>query len=334
MKSGLFGFLNNFVFILVPMKCPLIFLCAFFPLITIAQSREEIFDFQFHPTKKGGYYYVETEKKDSLWYRQAWFIAQKTLYMEGTYKDETCKIGQGEFKWYHPNGYLKARTSYVNGLKEGVFLGYDEQGRLKDSLNYHKDYRIGIGYSIHANGYMADSTQFDGKGNGVEVRWYDDGSPSSAGYWMQDTLKKGTWKYFHKNGQVKAIEKYDSIGKLIVCNCFDEKSLPLDTSLCREREATVEARVWKRFLEKNLKSLVEQKAKEGLKGNFTVVVRFIVDIDGSVKDIVALTNYGYGIEEAVVSVFNKAPAWTPGRMFGQNVKSYHTQPVTFVISEQ
>jgi hypothetical protein len=131
-----------------------------------------------------------------------------------------------------------------------------------------------------------------------------------------------------------AIEKYDSNGKLIICNCFDEKSMPLDTSLCREKEATVDARVWKRFLEKSLKSLVEQKAREGLKGNFTVVVRFIVDKDGSVKDIVPLTNYGYGIEEAVITAFNKAPAWTPGRMFGKNVKSYHTQPVTFVISDQ
>jgi len=306
----------------------------FFQLITAAQTREEIFDFQFRPTIRGGYYYVVTEKKDSLWNRKAWFIAQKTLYMQGSYKDESCKIEQGEFKWYHSNGYLKTNITYVDGLKEGAFLGFDEQGRLRDSLNYHSGRRIGIGYSLHANGYMADSTQFDGKGNGVEVRWYDDGTPSSAGYWMQDSLKKGTWQYFHKNGPLMAIEKYDSNGKLIVCNCFDEKSVALDTSLCREKEATTDIKLWKRFLEKNLQPVIEQKAREGMTGNFTVVVRFIVDKDGSIKDVEPLTNYGFGIEDAVVKIFNKAPAWTPGRQFGKYVKSYHTQPVSFSISSQ
>jgi len=291
------------------MKYLLILFCIFFQLITVAQTREEIFNFQFKPAKTGGYYYVVTEKKDSLWNRQAWFIAQKTLYMDGSYKDESCKIGHGEFTWYHPNRFLRTKVKYVDGFKEGAFLSYDDQGRLKDSLNYVRGHKVG-------------------KGNGVEVSWYDDGSPSSAGHWMQDTLKKGTWQYFHKNGQLMAVEKYDSYGKLITCNCFDEKTVPLDTSLCREREATVDARVWKRFLEKSLQSLVEQKAREGIKGNFTVVVRFIVEKDGSIKVIEPLTNYGYGIEEAVVKIFNEAPAWTPGRQFG---KLSHTTSNIFNI---
>lgn len=321
------------MFILVPMKYFFILFCISFQIIASAQNREEIFDFQFRPTNKGGYYYVVTEKRDSLWNRQAWFIAQKTLYMEGSYKDESCKIGQGEFKWYHPTGYLKTKVTYVNGFREGVFLGFDEQGRLRDSLNYVRGHRIGVGYSLHANGFLADSTNFDGNGNGVQVSWYDDGTPASAGFWMQDSLKKGTWQYFHKNGQLMANEKYDATGKMIVCNCFDEKGVQLDTSLCREKEATVDVKLWKRFLEKNLQSLIEQKAKEGIRGNFTVLIRFVVDKDGSIKDAVPLTNYGYGIEKAIVTMFNKAPLWTPGRQFGKYVKSYHTQPVTFLISE-
>ena len=141
-------FYKRVVFILVPMKYFLILFSIFFQLITAAQTREEIFDFQFQPTKRGGYYYVVTEKKDSLWNRKAWFIAQKTLYMQGSYKDESCKIEQGEFKWYHSNGYLKTNVTYVDGLREGAFLGFDEHGSIKDSLNYRSvdGSELGIAY--------------------------------------------------------------------------------------------------------------------------------------------------------------------------------------------
>jgi antitoxin component YwqK of YwqJK toxin-antitoxin module len=316
------------------MKFLLTLFCISLQLIAATQTREEIFDFQFQPAKSGGYYYVVTEKKDSLWKRQAWFLSQKTRYMEGWYKDDSCKIGHGEFKWYHPNGYLRTKVNYVDGFREGVFLSYDEQGRLKDSLNYVRGHRIGVGYSWHDNGYVADSTNFDGKGNGIEVRWFDDGLPSAAGYWIQDSLKKGRWKYFHHNGSLMAVEDYDANGKLLRCDCYDEKGVQLDTALCREKEASVDAKAWKRFLEKNLTPLVEQKAREGIRGNFTVVIRFVVDKDGSITEIEPLTSYGHGIEEGVVKIFNKAPSWIPGRLYGKYVKSYHTQPVSFVISSE
>ena len=301
-------------------------------IVSLAQRREEIFDFSFNPVKQGGYYYVVTEKKDSGWMQQAWFLSQKTLYMEGFYKDESCKIEHGLFKWYHPNGYLRTQMRYVDGYREGVFIRYDEQGRLRDSVNYLRGHKLGIGYSFHENGYMSDSTNFDGKGNGLQVGWYDDGSLEAAGYWTQDTLKKGRWKYYHRNGKVMATEDYDANGKLVVYNCYDAQGVQLDTALCREREASVDASYWRRFLERNLGPLVEQKAKEGISGNFTVVVRFLVNEDGSISDIVPLTRYGHGIEEGVIKIFKHVPKWNPGMQHGRKVKSYHTQPITFVIA--
>lgn len=299
--------------------------------LAFSQSREEIMDYSLKPVKTGGYYYVKTEKTDSGFHRLAWYLSQRSLYMEGWYKDENCQTEQGTFKWYYTNGYLKETGNYANGKKEGVWMRFDEQGQLSDSLNYSSGFRKGIGYSWNKNGYLSDSTNFDGAGNGVEVRWFDDGTLSAAGYWKQDTLKSGRWKYYHRNGQVMATEDYDGGGKLTRCNCYDEKGVELDTALCREKEAVVNAQQWRRFLERSLQSLVEQKAKEGISGNFTVAVRFIVNQDGHVSDVKALTNYGHGIEEGVVAIFKNAPLWTPGRVYGRNVRSYHTQPVTFVI---
>lgn len=305
-----------------------------FSFNSIAQKREEIFDYQFKPSfQPGGYYFVVTENKDSLWSRKAWYIAQKTLYLEGWYKDDSCKIPHGQFTYYHTTGYPLRMGHYANGKKEGVWLSYNDKGQLTDSSNYHNDKRIGISMSWHENGYPSDSVQFDGAGNGVEVRWHDDGSIAAAGYWKQDTLKRGRWQYFHRNGKLMATEDYDAAGKQTACNCYDEQGIVLDTALCREQEPKVNIQQWRRFLENNLQSLVEQKARERLTGQFTVLVRFLVNTDGTMSDFKALTNYGYGIEEGVVNMLKRGPLWTPGRKYGKLVRSYHTQPITFVISE-
>jgi antitoxin component YwqK of YwqJK toxin-antitoxin module len=280
------------------MKHLLTLLILFSTLFSFAQRREEVFDFQFKPTKAGGYYYVVTEKTDSGWKRQAWYLAQKTLYMSGLYKDENGKIGHGMFEWYHPNGYLQTKVKYVDGYRDGIFMRFNEQGMLTDSVNYIKGRKQGAGLRFYDNGYLADSTHFDGAGNGTQVSWHDDGSLASAGYWMQDTLKKGRWKYYHNNGQLMATEDYDAAGKLLVCNCYDEKGTALDTALCREKEAMVDAPTWRRFLERNLMTLVEKKAQQGITGNFTVVVRFLVNEEGTVLETTALTNYGYGIRRS------------------------------------
>jgi len=304
----------------------------FFSFFSSSQSREEMFDHAFKPANtSNGYYYAVTEKRDSIWKRQAWNIFTKKMYMEGWYKDDSCKIGHGPFKWYHSNGYLYSTGEYVNGYKDGIWLEYNESGQLKDSTNFIAGRRKGIGLSWHDNGYPADSTNFDGNGNGVQVKWHDDGSVSAAGYWMEDTLNRGKWKYYHRNGTLMATEDYDAAGKLIVCNCYDEKGIALDTSFCREKEAVVDLQQWRRFLERGLQPLVEQKAVQGITGHFTVLLRFIVNQDGSLSEIKPLTNYGHGIEEGVIKIFKNAPIWTPASIHGKKVKSYHTQPVTFMI---
>jgi periplasmic protein TonB len=100
-----------------------------------------------------------------------------------------------------------------------------------------------------------------------------------------------------------------------------------------EIEASVNVAKWRRQLEKNLQAPVENAAKKGMKaGYYTVLVRFLVEKDGSISDVKALNDPGYGIAEASVKVVATGPRWTPGEHNGRKVRSYHTQPITFVIS--
>lgn len=300
-----------------------------------AQKKESWLDYSMKPVKdrNGAYYYTVVEKKDTVWYQKAYFFSLGSMAWEGGYKDENCTVAHGLHKQYHHNRYLRSSGEYVNGKKQGTWLQYNEQGVMDDSSTYEQGHRKGIGLAWFDNGYLSDSTYFDGAGNGTEVHWYNGGTVSSAGKWMQDTLKKGRWNYYHRNGKVMATEDYDEKGKMVACNCYDETGIKLDSALCSEQEPKVDITAWRRFLERYLQPVVEAASRKVKPGQYVVIVRFLVKEDGQVSDVKALTNYGHGIEEGVVKIMAKAPVWQPPMYHGRKVKSYHSQPITFVISE-
>lgn len=307
------------------------FLCLLQAIVLSAQKTEQGFDFFFKPTEYAPRYYVITEKKDTLWHRQAYYLPERGMAMEGWYKDEDCKIAHGIVLWYHPNRILKSRGAYVNGEKEGIWLEYDEEGRMNDSSNYVAGRLEGVRMRWHSNGMPSDSVQFDGAGNGVEVRWYEDGHVSSAGYWVSDTLKKGRWKYYHRNGNVMATEDYVN-GERTACHCYDETGKELDATTCEEKEAEFPGAnfAWIQFIQRTLKPEVPVRNRAPL-GQYTVIVQFVVDTDGKVTQIKSLTRFGYGMEEEAERMLKQSPRWIPAQQFGRKVKAYRRQPITFVV---
>ena len=66
-------------------------------------------------------------------------------------------------------------------------------------------------------------------------------------------------------------------------------------------------------------------------GTYTVVVQFIVNKDGTVIDVKALTNHGFGMEDEAIRMISQGPAWNPAIQNGKPVKAYRKQPVTFQV---
>jgi hypothetical protein len=89
---------------------------------------------------------------------------------------------------------------------------------------------------------------------------------------------------------------------------------------------------WRKFLEKNLKPTtpVDNGAPVGI---YRVIVQFIVDKNGSVSDVKALTNFGWGMENEVVRLIKRSGKWTPAIQNGRPVNAYRKQPVTFQVEE-
>ncbi len=87
---------------------------------------------------------------------------------------------------------------------------------------------------------------------------------------------------------------------------------------------------WRQYLEKNANGQVasDNGAPEG---TYTTVVQFVVDKDGNISDVRALTSHGYGMEEEAMRVIRKGPKWTPAVQNGRQVKAYRKQPITFQV---
>jgi len=87
---------------------------------------------------------------------------------------------------------------------------------------------------------------------------------------------------------------------------------------------------WRQYLTNNLRAdvPVENQAPEG---TYTTVIQFVVDKEGVISDVRAMTNHGYGMEEEAIRVIKKGPKWTPAIQNGRQVKAYRKQPITFQV---
>ena len=90
---------------------------------------------------------------------------------------------------------------------------------------------------------------------------------------------------------------------------------------------------WRQYLERNCNGQVasDDGAPEG---TYTTIVQFVVDKEGNISDVKALTNHGYGMEEEAMRVIKKGPKWKPAIQNGRQVKAYRKQPITFVVTAE
>jgi protein TonB len=89
---------------------------------------------------------------------------------------------------------------------------------------------------------------------------------------------------------------------------------------------------WLRYLNKNLR-YPDEALNIGIEG--AVVVQFIVDKEGNVSEVEAISGPEQGgLREEAVRVIKKSGKWTPAIQNGRSVKSYKKQPIIFRTAGQ
>ncbi|HVX51832.1 MAG TPA: energy transducer TonB, partial [Chitinophagaceae bacterium] len=91
------------------------------------------------------------------------------------------------------------------------------------------------------------------------------------------------------------------------------------------------AKAWKKYLERNLRQdvPVENGAPAG---DYKVVVSFIVNADGTLSNIKAENDPGYGVAGEAVRVVQKSGKWVPAIQNGRYVTYRQQQPITFRVT--
>jgi periplasmic protein TonB len=90
------------------------------------------------------------------------------------------------------------------------------------------------------------------------------------------------------------------------------------------------AAAWQRYLNKNL-HYPQEAIDQEIQG--TIVVQFIVDKEGNVSDVEAISGPNELRDEAV-RVIKKSGKWTPAVQNGRQVKSYKKQPIVFKLETE
>lgn len=225
------------------------------------------------------------------------------------YTDSSLKTGNGLFATFGINNKLKSQGSYVMGKKEGVWLEWDSTGLLTDSSIFVMDKPILTIKKLYDDDeQLSNITTTDFKTNELEALEYD------SGYIIHQTSFKGN-KGILRSYNKGVLSKTDTV--------FSREEI--------EAEFPGGEQGWHRFIIEQVNKNIEALTKAGQSG--TCRVRFIVDKEGNVTDVEAITLQGSRLAEIMVKIIKKSPKWKPASQYGRFVKAFREQPMSFTIQE-
>jgi protein TonB len=90
---------------------------------------------------------------------------------------------------------------------------------------------------------------------------------------------------------------------------------------------------WSRYLQRNLNQDIP--LQEGAPaGKYSVVVSFTVSAGGSISEVIAENDPGFGTALEAIRVIKKGPQWIPANQNGRSVPCKHKQLITFVVAAE
>ncbi|MCQ2350997.1 MAG: toxin-antitoxin system YwqK family antitoxin [Paludibacteraceae bacterium] len=124
-----------------------------------------------------------------------------TPFAEGAYKG---KERDGVWKFYSTkDGHTIMLITYNNGVKDGQYIEYFDNGVVLDSMNYSADKIEGERTKYFKNGQkLAVMNYKAGVADGHYVSYFDTGELDSEGN-FKNGKRDGVWKFTQANGTVK-----------------------------------------------------------------------------------------------------------------------------------
>lgn len=241
------------------------------------------------------------------------FFSSKTTVKLATmeFTDSTLSINNGRSTEFFANGRVKQNAYYKNGILDGTMEKWNDKGRKMDSLIY-KDDKL-ISQTTFSSIRLDQIYRTREATDNLNERYVFDFVDSLGRLRMAAEFlgNKGVLKHYDSNGN---ITKSDSV---------------------YDRGVTTTAypggpQAWREFLVQNLR--VETPSdNRAPRGNYTTLIEFTVNADGSLANYTPLTSHGYGMEKEAIRVIEKSGKWIPTMLFGKKIESQRIQPLTYQI---
>lgn len=234
------------------------------------------------------------------------------LLLSANFTDSTLDVLQGPFISFFSNGQKESEGEYQGNDMVGVWQKWNQKGLKTDSSYYEKG--IKIRYAKY--GYYNKKTD----------------KPSEYSY--KDSLSNTLYKvYFSDKGYIS--REVNFAGEKGLLKIYDSTGLIKQDSVFSREEKEAQFADggdagWRYFLQRNLDVDVPGKNRAPA-GMYTVIIKFIVESDGTLSNFEAETNVGYGTEKEAIRVLRKSPKWSGAMQYGRPVRAYRRQPITFAV---
>ncbi len=301
----------------------IILTCCFYT--SFSQKIVRLYSWDHKPAAaENARYYSSTEWKDSVWERKDFYLPEKGLAMKGSYLDSNGKLPVGAFYYFYPSKNQKAKEFYNElGKKEGRWLAWHDNGRLKDSGNYENGGLAGAAYSWYANGRLKDSVFFS-REDGLWARhgFFRNGQLSERTF-FRSGKKHGIWSYYNNGGKLTCTEEFVD-GELIASKYYDERGKEMNP-LQPNADASFEGGTKK--LQKYFFKEVDFPDADDIRvsRNFDLLIGFVIDENGEVDNITVLRPVHPAFDRAAVEAIQKIKGFIPARSKNRSVESRFVQ---------
>lgn len=259
-------------------------------------------------------------------------LSQDTIFLKGQYDQFPVSRDKAiYFKVIHKNvSPPEVELSYMNGVKVSKY--HVDPSNLNIYQGEYESYYYNGG--IQTKGIFKDDKMqgywlvYNKDKNFVENKiFYKDDQKDGKSFTFREDGKLIQMELFIKNN-LSETTCYDSTGSII--DCFHEDSLGIFESADVNPSFVGGVHDLMLFLQHTIRYPSDAR-EHGLEGK--VIVKFYIDLDGSVKDIRILKDgVGGGCAQEALRVCSMMPKWIPASNKGKPVRMYFTLPITFKLS--
>ncbi|MFD0793703.1 TonB family protein [Mucilaginibacter litoreus] len=262
-------------------------------------------------------------KGDTGLYRiEEYYLDAKPKLLATSYtRDLNYQSGmQGPCTEFFPTGIKKSESYYKKGNLTGYQRTYYPNGKLSNIIEHRNDSLFLIRYSDSIGNVLA---------NNGEGRWRLRNDFYYEEYWdgqITNGLPNGIWKQYLTDTVFSAV--YDH-GKLISGQgpFIEGKKLSFIAAKEPPRFPGGE-KAFGHFLGRYIR--YPQAAREhNIQGR--VILAFLIDEDGSLKEIKVIRSAGKELDAEAIRVLSMSPKWIPARTDNRPVKVRYSMPIGFAL---